>query len=95
MLLREIAVPQCLDLGRNTLVAESNNSPGKDVPMCIKLSTTGLIVGDRIRKLSGPQNRSGQRGEEKILSLPGLEQKPLRRPALTHSAIRLLGEVLS
>jgi hypothetical protein len=41
------------------------------------------------RRLGGPQNRSGQRGEEKILTLPRLELRPLGRPARSQSLYRL------
>jgi hypothetical protein len=33
------------------------------------------------RRLGGPQSQSGRFGEEKILGLPGLELRPLSRPA--------------
>jgi hypothetical protein len=42
------------------------------------------------RKLDGSHNRSGRRGEEKILTLPGLEFRPLSRPARSQSLHRLL-----
>jgi hypothetical protein len=37
------------------------------------------------RRLGGPQSRSGRRGEEKILTLPGLELRTLSRPARSQS----------
>jgi hypothetical protein len=33
------------------------------------------------RRVGGPQSQSGQRGEETFLTLPGLELRPLGRPA--------------
>jgi hypothetical protein len=41
------------------------------------------------RRLSGPQNRSGRRGEEKLLTLPGLEIRPLGRPVCSQPLYRL------
>jgi hypothetical protein len=42
------------------------------------------------RRLGGTQNRSGRRGEKKILALPGLEFRPLGHPAHSQSLYRLL-----
>jgi hypothetical protein len=42
------------------------------------------------RRQGGPQSRNGQRGEEKILPLPGLEVWPLGRPARSQSLYWLL-----
>jgi hypothetical protein len=42
------------------------------------------------RRLGGHQSRSGRRGEEKFLTLPGLELWPLVRPARSQSLYRLL-----
>jgi hypothetical protein len=36
------------------------------------------------RRLGGPQSWSRRRGEENILALPGLELRPLGRPARSH-----------
>jgi hypothetical protein len=41
------------------------------------------------RRLDGPQIRSGQRDVETNLSLPGLELRPLGRPAYRQSLYRL------
>jgi hypothetical protein len=41
------------------------------------------------RRLGGPQSRSGRRGEEKILTLQGLELRPLGRPSRSQSLYRL------
>jgi hypothetical protein len=41
------------------------------------------------RSLDGPQSRSGRCGEEKILTLPGLELRPFGRPARRQSLCRL------
>jgi hypothetical protein len=41
------------------------------------------------RKLGGPQSRTGRFGEEKFLTLPGLELRPLGRPARSQSLYRL------
>jgi hypothetical protein len=41
------------------------------------------------RRLGGPHSWSGRRGEEKILTLPGLELRPLCRPARSPSLYRL------
>jgi hypothetical protein len=41
------------------------------------------------RKLCGPHNKSGRNGEEKFLTLPGLELRPLRRPSCSRSLYRL------
>jgi hypothetical protein len=40
------------------------------------------------RRLGGPQSRSGRRGEETILTLPGLERRPLGRPIRSQSLYR-------
>jgi hypothetical protein len=39
--------------------------------------------------LGGPQSRPGRRGEENIFTLPGLELRPLGRPARSQSLYRL------
>jgi hypothetical protein len=41
------------------------------------------------RRLGGLQTRSGRRGEEKFLTLPGLELRPLGHPARSQSLYRL------
>jgi hypothetical protein len=43
------------------------------------------------RRLGGPQSRSGRRGKEKAFdpTLPGLELRPLGRPARNQSLYRL------
>jgi hypothetical protein len=40
------------------------------------------------RRLGGPQNQSGRRGEEKILPLPGLEFRPLGRSVAIPTVFR-------
>jgi hypothetical protein len=41
------------------------------------------------RRLGGPQNRYGERGEEKILDPTGTQLRPLHRPARSQSLYRL------
>jgi hypothetical protein len=41
------------------------------------------------RRLGGTQSQSGRRGEEKLLTLPGLELRTLGRPARGESLYRL------
>jgi hypothetical protein len=41
------------------------------------------------RRLGGPHSRSGQHGEVNFLTLPGLEPRPLSRPARSQSLYRL------
>jgi hypothetical protein len=41
------------------------------------------------RRLGGPQYRSGRRGGEKNLALPGIDLRPLRRPVRSQSLCRL------
>jgi hypothetical protein len=53
-----------------------------------------FIAGERARntfdrRVSGPQGRFGRRGEEKILTVLGLELRPLGRPARSQSLYRL------
>jgi hypothetical protein len=51
--------------------------PGKEPPVPLD------------KRLGGPQTRSGLRGEEKILTLPGLELQPLGRPARSYPIVHV------
>jgi hypothetical protein len=39
------------------------------------------------RRLGGPQGRFGRRGEETIFTIPGLEFRPLSRPACISTSL--------
>jgi hypothetical protein len=74
--------PRILDLGINWRWAVSFT----DRPLYPRGKSSRYSLN---RRLDGDQNRSGQNGEEKILSLPALGLRPLGRPARSQSLYRL------